>query len=323
MATCYFRSPLAPHIQAFWEGRGSSKFTLKLLRYLDQFLMGELKPGKPITRELTEDWFKSMEHLSPGTRINRMSVLRQFCLYMSHFNPRTCIVHRMFTPRRNRPMPYIYSADEVRQIMAASRWIRSRDPLRPIVFSTLVGVLYATGLRISEAIKLNLEDVDLKQGLLLIRQTKFKKTRYVPLSPSTVERLAAYLRKRSKTGFSQSPGAPFFPSATGSRYHAPTFTTTFLSILRRLGIRGPSGQRGPRIHDFRHTFAVSRLLAWHRSGANLFAKLPTLSTYLGHSTVSGTEIYLHATAELMESTGKRFHDHFAVPPAGKAHHGSN
>lgn len=323
MATCYFRSPLAPHIQAFWEGRGSSGFTLKLLRYLDHFLMGELKPGKPITRELTERWFKSMEHLSPGTRINRMSVLRQFCLYMSHFDPRTCIVHRMFTPRRNRPMPYIYSADEVRQIMAASRWIRSRDPLRPAVFSTLVGLLYATGLRISEAIKLNLEDVDLKQGLLLIRQTKFKKTRYVPLSPSTVERLTAYLRRRSKTSFSQSARAPFFPSATGGRYHAPTFTTTFLSILRRLGIRGPSGQRGPRIHDFRHTFAVCRLLAWHRSGANLFAKLPTLSTYLGHSTVSGTEIYLHATAELMESVGKRFHDHFAVPPALKAPHDSH
>jgi len=101
----------------------------------------------------------------------------------------------------------------------------------------------------------------------------------------------------------------------GGRYHVPTFTTTFLQVLRRLGLRGPSGQRGPRIHDMRHSFAVSRLLAWHRNGANLYAKLPTLSTYLGHSTVTGTEVYLHATAELMESTGQRFHNHFAVPSA--------
>jgi integrase len=121
--------------------------------------------------------------------------------------------------------------------------------------------------------------------------------------------------KRREAGFPQEPTAPFFPSALGGRYHVPTFTTTFLQVLRRLGLRGPSGQRGPRIHDLRHSFAVSRLMAWHKSGDNLFAKLPTLSTYLGHSTVTGTEVYLHATAELMESVGQRFREHFAVPSA--------
>ncbi|MBI5767827.1 MAG: tyrosine-type recombinase/integrase [Verrucomicrobia bacterium] len=322
MATCSFRSPLAFRLQCFLEARPAAKRppTFKILCCLDRFLMGAVKPGDTITRQAAEGWFKSMEHLAPGTRINRMSVLRQFCRYLSHFDPRTCIVHRMFLPRRNRPMPHIYTRQEVCRIMTAGKAVRSRDALRPAVFATIVGFLYATGLRVGEAVKLNLADVELKRALILIRQTKFQKTRYVPLAPSTVEHLAFYLRQRRNAGFSQEPTAPFFPAASGGRYHVPTFTTTFLQILRRLGLRGPSGQRGPRIHDLRHSFAVSRLLAWHRAGDNLFAKLPTLSTYLGHSTVTGTEVYLHATVELMESTGQRFHDHFAVPAASRLCH---
>ncbi len=168
---------------------------------------------------------------------------------------------------------------------------------------------------LGEAVKLNLADVDLSRRLLLIRQTKFGKTRYVPLAPCTTKQLAAYMTQRRAAGFSLESTAPFFPSALGGRYHVPSFTTVFLQVLRRLGLRGPPGQRGPRIHDLRHSFAVSRLMAWHQSGDNLFAKLPILSTYLGHSTVTGTEVYLHATAELMESVGQRFHEHFAVPSA--------
>jgi len=319
MARCCFRSALAFRLQSFWETRaaaGRGPYLLKVLRYLDRFLMTELQPGDTITRELTERYLKSTEHLAPGTRINRMSVLRQFSLYQSHFDPRTCIVHRMFLPRRNRPMPHIYTANEVRRIMAAApAAVRSAEPLRPVVFATLVGFLYATGLRVGEAVKLNLADVDLSRRLVLIRQTKFGKTRYVPLASCTARHLRAYAAKRRAAGFSADSTAPFFPSASGGRYHLSTFTTTFLQVLRRLGLRGPPGQRGPRIHDLRHSFAVSRLMAWHRNGDNLFAKLPTLSTYLGHSTITGTEIYLHATAELLESVGQRFHEHFAVPSA--------
>ena len=103
----------------------------------------------------------------------------------------------------------------------------------------------------------------------------------------------------------------------GGNYGQTTFTTVFLEILRSLGIRGPKGQGGPRVHDFRHSFAVNRLLAWYREGCNLAAKLPLLSIYLGHSTVTCTEVYLHATAELLEKTGQRFHTHFAVPPLNR------
>ena len=126
-----------------------------------------------------------------------------------------------------------------------------------------------------------------------------------------------YLRRRQKAGFSTAATAPVFLNVIGTKHGHPGFVTVFLEILRGLGLRGPKGERGPRIHDLRHTFAVNRLLAWYREGAHLGAKLPLLSTYLGHSTVTGTEIYLHATAQLLESAGRRFHSYFADPPVRK------
>jgi integrase/recombinase XerD len=122
-----------------------------------------------------------------------------------------------------------------------------------------------------------------------------------------------YLRQRQRAGFSTAPTASVFLNIIGTRHGHPGFVTLFLELLRDLGLRGPKGQPGPRIHDLRHTFAVHRLLAWYRQGANLAAKLPLLSTYLGHSTITGTEIYLQATAQLLEQAGRRFHGRFAVP----------
>lgn len=318
MATCLFRSPLAFRLQCFLDARKRAGqraiASQKILLYLDRFLVGELQPGDTITREVAERWIKSLESLSSGTRINRISMLRQFCLYLAHFDPRTCLVHRSFLPHRQRPAPYIYTRAQVRQIMTAARRMGPRGSLRTVVVATLVGVLYTTGLRIGEALRLTLADVDLRRRVLLVRETKFKKTRYVPLSASAVAQLRTYLRQRRKAGMSTSAEAPLFVNRRGRAFGQVAFTTVFLEIIRKLGLRGPKGQAGPRVHDFRHTFAVNRLLAWYREGASLSTKLPLLSTYLGHSTVTCTEVYLHATAELLEHVGRRFRAHFAVPP---------
>src|SRR5271166_2931666 len=144
-----------------------------------------------------------------------MSILRQFCLYLSHFDPRTCIVHRSFLPHRTRPAPHIFTGNEVRRIMAASSRIGSTKSLRPLVFSTLVGLLYSTGLRIGEALKLTIGDVDLKRRLIHVREAKFKKSRYVPISQSAADHLAGYLHRRRKAGF-------------------PSGFTAFLSTMHRL-----------------------------------------------------------------------------------------
>lgn len=318
MATLLFRSPLALRLQSFFDTRRAAGRRdireIKILRYLDRFLIDAIKPGQTITRQVAQRWIDEMKHLSPGTRQNRISILRQFCLYLSHFDPRTCIVHRSFFPQRSLFVPHIYTRKEVRRIILEAKRIGPPGSIRPAVISTLIGLLYTTGLRIGEATGLTIGDVDLKRRVLHVRETKFKKSRYVPLSASAVDHLRTFLQKRRKAGFSMASTSPFFITRTGRRYGQATLTTIFLQIVRKLGIRGPKGQRGPRIHDFRHTFAVNRLLAWYRERANLAAKLPLLSTYLGHTTVTATEVYLHATAELLEAVGKRFHTHFAVLP---------
>jgi len=317
MATCTFRSLVASRLQEFWEMRialgRKGEGDRKILIYLDRFLMGELKPGRPITAEIADRWFKSMEHLSTGTRLNRMSILRLFCMYLSHFDPRTCVIHQSFLPRRNRPAPYIYSQQEVCLILYAARKIGPDGSLRPFLISTVIGLLYSTGIRIGEAMKLTLADVDIQGALLTIRETKFMKSRYVPLSPSTARNLAEFLHQREVAGFPTVATAPFFISPFGRAYGRGRISEIFLEIIRSIGLRGPKGERGPRIHDFRHTFAVNRLAQWYRQGENINAKLPLLATYLGHTALTGTEIYLHATAELLEKTSTRFKNHFAIP----------
>jgi len=318
MATLLFRSSLAPRLEAFLEtvrqGNGDRGMChLKILRALDRFFVAELKPGKPITRDLIERFSESMSHLATGTRINRLSVLRQFCMYLSHFDPRTCLVYRSFLPHRTRGAPYIYTRADVQRIMKAARKLGPKGSLRPFVVSTLIGLLYTTGIRIGEALNLRLGDVDIRRRLIEIREGKFKKSRYVPMSVSTTSEMRAYLERRKRAGFSTAPSAYVFLNIIGTRHGHPGFVTIFLKLLRSIGLRGPKGACGPRIHDLRHTFAVNRLLAWYRQGVNLGSKLPLLATYLGHTTVTGTQVYLHATAELLESAGRRFHEHFAIP----------
>lgn len=316
MATCLFRSPVASSLQAFLEMRitigRKGESDQKILYFLDRFLMSELKPGRPITADLAERWFKSMEHLSVGTRLNRMSIMRQFCAYLSNFDPKTCVIHRHL-PRRKRPAPHIYSLQEMNLILAAAGKIGPEGSLRPVLICTLFGLLYSSGLRIGEALKLLLTDVDIEGKLLTIRDTKFKKSRYVPLSPSTTHQLENFLQQREAAGASTDPNAPVFISPSGQAYGHQRICKIFLKILRDIGLRGPKGERGPRIHDLRHTFAVNRLAQWYRRGDNINAKLPLLATYLGHSSLVGTETYLHATAELLEQSNIRFKNHFAVP----------
>jgi integrase/recombinase XerD len=215
--------------------------------------------------------------------------------------------------------PTFNSRRDIGRIMTEARKLGPKGSLRPLVASNLIGVLYATGLRIGEALNLSLSDIDLKRRVIEVRKGKFSKSRYVPISSSTAKQLAIYLRRRQEAGFATTSTAPVFLNLIGSRHGHPGFVTLFLEILRRLGLRGPKEQRGPRIHDLRHTFAVHRLLAWYRQGANLGAKLPLIATYLGHTTLSGTDVYLNATAQLLENAGQRFHAHFAIPSSYRHH----
>jgi integrase len=198
--------------------------------------------------------------------------------------------------------------------MAAARRLGPPGSLRPVVVVNLIGLLYTTGLRIGEALNLTLRDIDLKRRVIEVREGKFRKSRYVPLSSSTARQMKEYLHQRRGAGFSVDPAAPVFLNIIGTRHGHPGFVTLFLELLRGLGLRGPTGQPGPRIHDLRHTCRASSA-GVVSAGCQSRGQTPTALDLSGHCTITGTEIYLQATAQLLEQAGQRFHAYFAVPSA--------
>jgi integrase len=166
-------------------------------------------------------------------------------------------------------------------------------------------LLVTSGLRISEALHLSLQDVDLARGVLAVRQSKFRKTRLVPVSPGTLNELRRYHDLRIAVAPADPAGA-FFVSGHGTAYSCSTVQAMFRDLAIQAGLRGPHG-RGPRLHDLRATFAVTRLLQWYRDGDDVMARLPLLSTYLGHASVSDTEVYLKITTALLQEANTRFH----------------
>ncbi|HET6951746.1 MAG TPA: tyrosine-type recombinase/integrase [Acidimicrobiales bacterium] len=193
-------------------------------------------------------------------------------------------------------MPYLYSDAEITALMTAARELRS--PLRAATFETLVGLLAVSGLRIGEALRLDRDDVDLDDGVLHVRQTKFGKSREVPLHPSTVNALAAYARRCDE--LCPRPRDPsFFISPAGTRVLYCNAHLAWLDLVRRAGLQPRSATCRPRPHDLRHSFAVCTLLGWYRDGVDVGAHMPLLSTYLGHVHPANTYWYLSAAPELL------------------------
>jgi integrase len=178
--------------------------------------------------------------------------------------------------------------------------------LRPETYVTLLCLLYCSGLRISEALGLTLADVDLDDGVLFVRESKFHRSRALPLHPTAIESLRQYRRARDARGHRVDLEAPFFVNEWKRPLKYPVVCAVFLEIARRAGVRPPAGQRGARIHDLRHSFATARLLAWYRDGRDVQARLPLLATYMGHVSIVSTQIYLEATAELLDHAARRF-----------------
>ena len=209
-------------------------------------------------------------------------------------------------------VPYIYNAKELRALFDASLTYQERlSFLDPNMIRTLLLLLYGAGLRISEAINLTLTDIDLSQALITIRETKFNKSRFIPLGRQLTKSLSQYALKRHRDRHSQSPESPFFVGRNGKIVKQGSFRRAFRLILKKANIRRTDNSRyQPRLHDLRHTFAVHRLTAWYKKGADVQKMLPILSVYLGHVHLDGTAIYLTMTPALLEEAGSRF-QHYA------------
>ena len=274
-----------------------------LLRQFISFL--EDQNANRITTELALRWAKVPVGVQLSTWSRRLGVVRQFAQHWSATDPRTEIPAPGLLPHRyRRHAPYLYTDREILRLIQAAKRLSPKKGLRRWTYPALLGLLTVSGLRISEITALDGENVDLAQRLLFIHRTKFGKSRCVPLHPSTVRALRGYARKRD--AFLVLPRSPaFFMSDRGTRLIDCTVRWTFNRLSRQVGLRGPTDRTGPRLHDFRHRFAVRTLLGWYRAGRDVERRMPLLSTYLGHTHVADTYWYLSAAPELLNLAAGR------------------
>lgn len=210
-----------------------------------------------------------------------------------------------FPPQQS---PYIYSTEELHRLLDATSTLDSNCArLQASMFRTLILLLYGSGLRVSEALGLTMRDVDLEQRIVTVRDTKFYKTRLVPIGPKLALELTRLGDRRRRIPMPDGEDSRFFTSRTGARWDYPRVNTLFQRVRRAAGIVCPPGElRPPRMHDIRHTAAVHRVIAWYRTGQDVQRLLPQLATYLGHVEISSTQRYLQMTPELLQEASRRF-----------------
>jgi len=262
-----------------------------------------------ITPELALRWAMKPKGVQHATWARRLSMVRGFAAWLSTVDPRTQVpAFGLIPARRRRPKPHIFTEQETTRLMTeAGRLSESKGP-RALTYVTLIGLLYATGLRPAEALALDRRDVDIENGILSIRETKFGKSRFVPVSESTRAALVDYAKKRAEI-WPQPRTEAFFISSSGERLVGSAVRRTFARISCNIGLRTPSGKRrsgrGPRLQDFRHSFATRRLIEWYRAGRDVGQELPKLATYLGHVDVHHTYWYIEAVPELLQLATER------------------
>lgn len=270
----------------------------------------------PLTSELVFDFATANADVSPFEQARRYQVLRNFANYLAVYEPATPVLDPLAVrAARTRPPAHIYSGAELDQLLTEARQVSHRHPIRGVTLHAMVGLAASSGLRVGEVVRLDRADVDLETGVLSIRQTKFAKDRLVPVHPSTLDVLRRYAALRD--AYYHDVECPaFFINLRKQRYSRHTLECDFWHLGRRTGLRGSKGA-GPRFHDLRHTFAVRRLVAWYKEGADVQAMLPVLATYMGHVHYSDTAYYLQATAELLGLAADRFQQSLAAKEDGR------
>ena len=280
----------------------------------DQFLMTFDIPPPQLSVSIIKKWILQSSKTKPVTRYTNLGIIRRFCVYLRRFDPEAYLPDLSLVPVRIHSKPYIYSETEIKALLRAASQLKAspHSPLRPQVFHLLIVLLYTSGLRIGEALKLRLCDIDMKNGGIYIRETKFFKSRMVILSPSMMNELKNFIFLSTRENGRNPPDTYLFRNPRLKTHYSPALIwSMFRSLLVSAEIKKSKGY-GPRIHDLRHTMAVHRLERWYREGENVQAKLGLLSTYLGHSNVSGTQVYLTMTPELLEHASCRFSEYFNV-----------
>ena len=288
------------------------KYRHQARRLADFVSFMETRGATTITTKLAVAWAT----LPPDRHASwalRLTDVRGFARHVANIDPQTEVPPTGILPRLDRAKPYVYSDAEIDALLAAALALPPTDGLRRSTYHCLFGLISVTGMRLSEVIGLQRSDVDLDDGILTVRETKFGKSRLVPLHPTTRAALRSYAQRRdAHLGSRCSPY--FFVAERGGRLLHQYVHRVFWGLSREIGLRRPGDHSGPRVHDFRHRFAIRTLLDWYREGTDVEQQLPVLSTYLGHACVRDTYWYLSACPELMQEAARRLDQRWEAKP---------
>jgi integrase len=266
-----------------------------LLRAFDQYVQAREYRG-PLTQALAAAFATTTAAVEVSAR--RYEVVRHFAEYLAAFEPATPVFDRRILRRKRvQPPATILSDAQLITLLEAARGLSPGHPLRGLTIYTVVGLAASTGMRRREVSQLDRADVDLKTGVLVVRQTKFHKDRLVPVHPTTLGVLQEYATRRD-AWWPDCECRAFFLNGAGRRLLPGGIDYAFSALTRHAGLR-KTGARGPTFHSLRHSFAINRLASWYRAGRDVQALLPVLATYMGHVHYSSTAYYLTATPELM------------------------
>ena len=260
----------------------------------------------PLTTEVALQWARLPENVSTLYQAKRLEVVRCFAKYLAIFEDRTEIPStRLLGTAHRRVRPHIYSEANIFALFEAAKSLSPTNGIRPQTFRVLIGLLYSTGLRISEALRLNQSDVNPISGVMTIVETKFYKSRLVPIHPSVKRQLANYSTFRDE--YLVAPQSRrFFLSERGKPLTYSTVRGTFRAMCKKVALKSNGEREYPRLYDLRHTFACQRLIQWYREGLDIDHAISNLSTYLGHVKVTDTYWYLTGIPELMHLAVQRF-----------------
>lgn len=252
-----------------------------------------------VTSTSIVEWATAPVGVTGAWSAQRFGVARRFAQHLHLTDPGHEVPpQRLIVGHYERVTPYLYTGDEIDAVMTAAGRLSGR--IRPIAYRTLIGLLAATGMRISEALGLDDTNVEFDAGLITVRNAKFNKSRQLPLHSTTIAALGLYVSSRRdiRADDVAGDGQAFFVSDTGRRIGYGQCREMFSRCLDQAGVTAPAGRRRPRIHDLRHTFAVNTLIDWYSNGVNVNAYLPYLSTYLGHVEPAATYWYFSGSPEL-------------------------
>lgn len=320
-----FSSPMASTLRRFLEFKRAAgcryRDEARALRVLDRFLATHLTVDDPvISRDVICAYVARRGQESETTRAHRLSLIRQVCRFLALAEPRTTVPGPRFLGIHRRAfVPRVLTRAEGRRFLQASEILPRRrcSPLGATVLGTVLALLYLTGLRAGEALRLTLADVDVDAAVLRVRDTKFGKSRLVPVASDVAARLHRSRTVVERELGQRAPEAPFFPAPSGHRYSLSAVRAAFRQVLVIAKISPRSGGRSLRLHDLRHSFVALRLLLWCQQDADLGTRLPLLATYLGHVGLTSSQRYLQLSPDLVGEVTRRHAARFGYLITGR------